>query len=83
VRKKTPAEMERAKIAKATRSIVRLKHSLAADVRSTPSSPTVSRTSTPDWRAERSRPSRSAPTTSSGSDGARHVESGPDLGLRL
>lgn len=31
MRKKTAAEMERAKIAKATRTLVRLKHSLAAD----------------------------------------------------
>ena len=31
MKKKTPAEMERAKIAKATRTIVRLKHSLRAD----------------------------------------------------
>lgn len=31
MKKKTPAEMERAKIAKATRSLIRLKHSLAAD----------------------------------------------------
>lgn len=31
MRKKTPAEMEKARIAKATRTLVRLKHSLAAD----------------------------------------------------
>lgn len=31
MRKKTPAEMERARITKATRSIIRLKHSLRAD----------------------------------------------------
>jgi len=31
VKKKTPAELEKAKIAKATRSLIRLKHSLAAD----------------------------------------------------
>lgn len=31
MRKKTPAEMERAKIVKATRTLIRLKHSLAAD----------------------------------------------------
>lgn len=31
MRKKSPAEMEKAKIAKATRTIVRLKHSLQAD----------------------------------------------------
>ena len=31
MRKKSPAEMEKAKIAKATRTLVRLKHSLAAD----------------------------------------------------
>lgn len=31
MRKKTPAEMERAKITKAARTIIRLKHSLAAD----------------------------------------------------
>lgn len=29
--KKTPAEMEKAKIAKTVRTVVRLKHSLAAD----------------------------------------------------
>lgn len=31
MRKKTPAEMEKAKITKATRTLIRLKHSLAAD----------------------------------------------------
>lgn len=31
MRKKTPAELEKSKIAKATRTLVRLKHSLAAD----------------------------------------------------
>lgn len=31
MRKKTPAEMEKAKIAKAARTLIRLKHSLAAD----------------------------------------------------
>lgn len=31
MRKRTPAEMERAKIAKATRTLIRLKHSLKAD----------------------------------------------------
>jgi hypothetical protein len=31
LRKKTPAEMERAKIAKAARTLIRLKHSLRAD----------------------------------------------------
>ena len=31
MRKKTPAEMRRAKIAKTARTLVRLKHSLAAD----------------------------------------------------
>ena len=31
MRKKSPAEMEKARIAKAVRTIVRLKHSLAAD----------------------------------------------------
>lgn len=31
MRKKTPAELEKAKIIKATRTLVRLKHSLAAD----------------------------------------------------
>lgn len=31
MKKKTPAELERAKIAKATRTLIRLKHSLAAD----------------------------------------------------
>lgn len=31
MRKKTPAEMEKAKIAKATRTLIRLKHSLKAD----------------------------------------------------
>jgi arginine/lysine/ornithine decarboxylase len=31
LRKKTPAEVEKAKIAKATRTLIRLKHSLAAD----------------------------------------------------
>ena len=31
MKKKTPAELEKAKIAKATRSLIRLKHSLAAD----------------------------------------------------
>lgn len=31
MRKKTPAEMEKAKIAKASRSLIRLKHSLKAD----------------------------------------------------
>jgi len=31
LRKKSPAEMEKARIAKAVRTIVRLKHSLAAD----------------------------------------------------
>lgn len=31
MRKKTPAEMERAKVAKTARTIIRLKHSLEAD----------------------------------------------------
>lgn len=31
MKRKTPAELERAKVAKATRALVRLKHSLAAD----------------------------------------------------
>lgn len=31
MRKKSPAEMEKANIAKATRTLIRLKHSLAAD----------------------------------------------------
>lgn len=31
MRKKTPAEMEKARIAKATRTLIRLKHSLKAD----------------------------------------------------
>lgn len=31
MRKKTPAELERAKITKTVRTLVRLKHSLAAD----------------------------------------------------
>lgn len=31
MRKKTPAEMEKAKITKAARTLIRLKHSLAAD----------------------------------------------------
>jgi hypothetical protein len=31
LRKKKPAEMEKAKIMKATRTLIRLKHSLAAD----------------------------------------------------
>lgn len=31
MRKKTPAEMERAKVAKTTRTLIRLKHSLKAD----------------------------------------------------
>lgn len=31
MRKKTPAEMEKAKITKTARTIIRLKHSLAAD----------------------------------------------------
>lgn len=31
MRKKTPAEMEKARIAKATRGLIRLKHSLQAD----------------------------------------------------
>lgn len=31
MRKKTPVEMEKANIAKTTRTLVRLKHSLAAD----------------------------------------------------
>jgi len=31
LRKKSPEEMKRAKVAKATRSLIRLKHSLAAD----------------------------------------------------
>lgn len=31
MKKKTAAELERAKIAKATRTLIRLKHSLAAD----------------------------------------------------
>lgn len=31
MRKKTPAEMERAKVTKAARTLIRLKHSLAAD----------------------------------------------------
>jgi arginine/lysine/ornithine decarboxylase len=31
LRKKTPAEIEKAKVAKAARTLIRLKHSLAAD----------------------------------------------------
>lgn len=31
MRKKTPAEMKRAAVAKSTRTLIRLKHSLAAD----------------------------------------------------
>lgn len=31
MQKKTPAELEKAKITKATRTLIRLKHSLAAD----------------------------------------------------
>lgn len=31
MKRKTPAEMERAKVAKTARTIIRLKHSLAAD----------------------------------------------------
>lgn len=31
MKKKTPEELERAKVAKVTRTLVRLKHSLAAD----------------------------------------------------
>jgi hypothetical protein len=31
LKKKTPEELERAKVAKVTRTLVRLKHSLAAD----------------------------------------------------
>lgn len=31
MRKKTPAEMEKAKVTKAARTLIRLKHSLAAD----------------------------------------------------
>lgn len=31
MKKKTPAELEKAKVAKATRTLIRLKHSLAAD----------------------------------------------------
>lgn len=31
MKKKSPEEMERAKVAKATRGLIRLKHSLAAD----------------------------------------------------
>lgn len=32
MKKKTPADMEKAKLAKAARTLIRLKHSLAADV---------------------------------------------------